>query len=91
MIYVQKNSGIFPCFCVILQIYLRSSTKIGFNFGFPEEVTSYLSKLPRAEGKDEDETESKELMDDNLEFPLDDHITDTILTGIVTKEKESST
>ena len=54
-------------------------------------MTSYLSKLPRAEGKDEDETESKELMDDNLEFPLDDHITDTILTGIVTKEKESST
>ena len=42
-------------------------------------MTSYLYKLPkRVEERDEDETD---FMDENLEFQLDEHITDSILTG----------
>ena len=44
-------------------------------------MTSSLYKLPVVEGNDENETECKDFMDENLDFQLDEHITDNILTG----------
>ena len=68
-------------------LWFRSTSKIGFNFGVPEDISSYLYSLPNTEEyEEEEEKESLGFMEKVEEdilgaFELDEYMMDGILTG----------
>ena len=78
-------SLVFDIF-IISHLWYRSTSKIGFNFGVPEDITSYLYSLPNTEEYEDEEKDSFGFMEKVEEdilgaFELDEYMMDGILTG----------